>query len=80
MATTLGAVTAVTMSLLCVGVLYAAMLAYPLRSLCFLLRSDVHPVLRARQRVMGRFARIGKRLGHVLSQSCSGRVSKGSEK
>jgi hypothetical protein len=36
MATTLGTVTAVTMSLMFVSVLYAAMLAYPLQSLCFL--------------------------------------------
>jgi hypothetical protein len=36
MATTLGTVTAVTINLMVVSVLYAAMLAYPLRSLCFL--------------------------------------------
>jgi hypothetical protein len=36
MATTLGKVTAVTLSVLCASVLYAAMLTYPLRSLCFL--------------------------------------------
>jgi hypothetical protein len=36
MAPTLGTVTVVTMRLLCVSVLYAAILAYPLRSLCFL--------------------------------------------
>ena len=36
MATTLGTVTAVTMSLMFVSVLYATVLAYPLRSLCLL--------------------------------------------
>jgi hypothetical protein len=36
MATTLGTVTAITLSLLCVSVVYAAVLAYPLRSLCSL--------------------------------------------
>jgi hypothetical protein len=36
MATTLWTVTVVTMSLMVVSVLYAAVLAYPLRSLCFL--------------------------------------------
>jgi hypothetical protein len=36
MATTLGNVTAITMSFLVVSALYAAVLAYPLRSLCFL--------------------------------------------
>jgi hypothetical protein len=36
MATTLGTVTAVTMSLMVMSVLYAAVLVYPLRSLCFL--------------------------------------------
>jgi hypothetical protein len=36
MATTLRTVTAVTMSLLCASALYATVLAYPLRSLCFL--------------------------------------------
>jgi hypothetical protein len=36
MATTLGTVTAVTMSFVVVSVLYAAVLVYPLRSLCSL--------------------------------------------
>jgi hypothetical protein len=36
MATTLGTVTALTMSFLVVSVLYGAVLAYSLRSLCFL--------------------------------------------
>jgi hypothetical protein len=36
MATTLGTVTAVTMSFVVVSVMYAAVLAYSLRSLCFL--------------------------------------------